>query len=384
MDKGTTNKKGRGIWSDEENKTLIELVQGKKRLSWNEVAIQLSQKCGTSKTGKQCRERFRNYANPALEKSEWKAHEKLLFLVLHRTYGNQWSAIAKHLNQRSDVVVKNYFYSITRKAMKHFRGHSIPASLLKKPEKFYLVFSVLLHIRAHYLPALKDLHLLPKYSHKEKIILNLLRQHNVTDDSIKEYQDMMIEKFRKSWGDSPLPVILTLSLKDFNFAPSKAEELAANPEIYNSAPLNQVVKVVVQSGVEPEKKSPPTATVATPTTTSPAATTLVGRPVTDPMNYFCWNQVMDPMYYVQNPYLPAPFPIASIQSMQAVQIFQPPQMAFVPPVRPMAIRPTPIHKTSSGILSPGIHTSGQHSPIPDPLSLLEPARKMKRQDRMDG
>ena len=366
-------KRGRGIWTDEENKYLIDLIQGKKRMSWNEVAVSLSEKCGTSKTGKQCRERYRNYANPALEKSEWKSQEKLLFLVLHQIYGNQWSNIAKHLNQRSDVVVKNYFYSITRKAMKYFKMHSIPASLLKKSEKFYLIFSILEHIRVQYIPAIQGLQNFPRYSHKEKIILNLLQERNVTDESINEFQRLMIEKFRKCHPPSDLPIVIPLSLADFNLVPSKADELISNPDSYNPPLLRQVVVVKIsQKAVS--VPSPPLIPIST-------APTSIGKPLTDTGCYYCWNPEMNtPLYYPPAPYIQSTMPIpslASIQSMQSVQYYQSPSVNYAPnivPIRPMAVRPRAIPRLSPGIISPRICKLSMSS---DLLHGIEPDNKTK-------
>ncbi len=238
-----TGKKGRGIWTDEENKYLISVVQGKKQMSWNEIASELSKTCGTHKSGKQCRERYRNYADPALEKSEWRPQEKILFLVLHKLYSNQWSNIAKHLNQRSDVAVKNYFYSITRRALKHFKSQSVPVSILKKPTKLYQTYIVLSLIRECYLPIVRDKANLPKYSHKEKIILNLLNERNITDESIQQYQDLLVNRFREAHKPSELPKEITISLQEFKFSSSKVEELLSSDATYNPAPLSQMVSV---------------------------------------------------------------------------------------------------------------------------------------------
>lgn len=246
----------RGIWSEKENHTLIRLAQDKAQSSWNEIAIKLNSICGGTKSGKQCRERYRNYANPKLEKTEWKPHEKLLFIVLHQVHGNRWSEIAKYLNWRSDVVIKNYFYCVIRKATKHLSTQVIPRSFLKTPEKFYMIFSVLRYIKEHYLPDVKNLHRLPKYGQKEHMILNLLSERKITEESIDVYHRLMITSFKQNFPTNKLPVKLSLSLERFKAPESRIKELKEAQHLFNKKPLNQLVLIEVNETSEEIKPIP--------------------------------------------------------------------------------------------------------------------------------
>jgi len=409
MDKARS-KKGRGIWSDEENKTLIELVQSKKRLSWNEIAEELSHECGTAKSGKQCRERYRNYANPELEKSDWKPQEKVLFLVLHKVYGNQWSNIAKHLNSRSDVVVKNYFYSITRKAMKHYKTGRVNASLLKKSTKFYQVFTVLEHIRLEYVPALRDIHSIPKYSHKEKIILNLLKERAVTDDSLKAFQSLMVEKFKKNHSSDDLPVKINVSLKDFKIPSNKVDEMIYHLNNARHPLLSQVVILSIDTGKDVHFESNSSTHLNTISTILPPVSStqdtnpklpllpLVQEPPqipipqnTEPYFFACSPNMLQNMYVPPNQYGSSPYSVASygqysptvspfaaaVHAMQSVSFYQAQAISSPGPVKPMAIRPQIIStKGSSGNLSPGILMHNQQTQVCGQDN-LQPARKTK-------
>ena len=207
----------RGIWSEEENNVLIELAKGKHSMSWNELANQLNERCGGSKSGKQCRERYRNYANPKLEISEWRPNEKLLLVILHRFYGNHWSIIGKRLSSRSDISIKNYYYCLTRKATKFLKSEFVPLSILKKPKKFYMVFSLLDSILENYMNNLHDKSHLNNTNCKESIISGLLKKRETTEDGIRKYQTLMIRRFKDYHKPANFPIIIDVALSEFNF-----------------------------------------------------------------------------------------------------------------------------------------------------------------------
>eukprot|EP00826_Nyctotherus_ovalis_P054755 TRINITY_DN7198_c0_g1_i7.p1 TRINITY_DN7198_c0_g1~~TRINITY_DN7198_c0_g1_i7.p1 ORF type:complete len:368 (+),score=37.57 TRINITY_DN7198_c0_g1_i7:123-1106(+) len=240
----------KGIWSDAENSLLARLAQGAHRKNWNAIAEELNEKCRGSKTGKQCRERYRNYEDPKLEKASWKVQEKLLFTILHQLYGNHWSGISKCLNRRSDVVIKNYFYRKVRKVTKHINVFAVPNSFLKTPEKFYRFFSVLTHIKNHYLPDVQRLGSLPKYGSKEHTILKLLQDRGITETGVKKYQDLMIKYFRVTFHSSHFPIVIFLSLDSFKISDEEVGELKKQQCSYNVLPLCQMVyiRIVEKNG----------------------------------------------------------------------------------------------------------------------------------------
>ena len=80
------------------------------------MAKSISKRLNTlPRSGKQCRERWHNHLNPHINRNAWTESEKKLILSLHKTFGNRWSLIAKHLTNRTDNSVKNFFYSKLRK-----------------------------------------------------------------------------------------------------------------------------------------------------------------------------------------------------------------------------------------------------------------------------
>eukprot|EP00826_Nyctotherus_ovalis_P025891 TRINITY_DN2010_c0_g1_i15.p1 TRINITY_DN2010_c0_g1~~TRINITY_DN2010_c0_g1_i15.p1 ORF type:complete len:387 (+),score=47.26 TRINITY_DN2010_c0_g1_i15:1152-2312(+) len=249
-----SNSKQRGVWSEKENELLGKLVQQKGRKDWGNIAELLNEQCGGRKSGKQCRERFRNYVNPELEKSEWKSNEKLLFAILHQVYGNQWTSISKHLNSRSDIVIKNYFYCLIRKATKSIKSNTIPLSYYRRSEKFYSIYSVLSILKKKYLPVVKNIDKLPRCSPKERLVLSILEKRGVTEEEIEKYQDRMIEELRKRYNPREFPIEITVFLNPFKFSSNKTKDIIRNHDLYNLPPLSNFMRVEIR---QEEKASEP-------------------------------------------------------------------------------------------------------------------------------
>jgi hypothetical protein len=246
----------KGIWSEREDSVLAKLVINNNGKTWKEIAKLLNTKCGEMKTGKQCRERYRNYVNPKIYKAAWKPLEKLLFIILQQVYSNCWKDIGKCLKGRSDVTIKNYFYYTIRKVAKQVNNTLINASLLRSPEKFYRQYSVLMYIKKHYLPDIKNMDAFPKYYSKEHTILKFLFKRRVTEEAISSYQDRMLNAFKLAFASSNLPIEIIIPLKSFSVAGEKLEELNDLQNTYNVFPLSEVIQVKIGKDNEEFKSGP--------------------------------------------------------------------------------------------------------------------------------
>mmetsp|Transcript_6002 Transcript_6002/g.6895 ORF Transcript_6002/g.6895 Transcript_6002/m.6895 type:complete len:356 (-) Transcript_6002:201-1268(-) len=97
-------------WTDSEDRVLLNLVQSQLNSSDKKRKVVVDYKTISQyipgRTSKQCRERYENSLNPDMKRGEWEDEETELILDLMSDYGQNWSRIKEHINNRTYNGIK--------------------------------------------------------------------------------------------------------------------------------------------------------------------------------------------------------------------------------------------------------------------------------------
>jgi hypothetical protein len=131
----SNSSKQRTLWTEEESEALLKVVDDiineKCKINWTIVADRLNKLLTEKglitsvKTGKQCRERWKNLLNPISKKNPWLKEEEEVLFRLNKSLGNKWTEIALYFKNRSDNDVKNHYYVSLRKRINYLRKELI-------------------------------------------------------------------------------------------------------------------------------------------------------------------------------------------------------------------------------------------------------------------
>lgn len=106
-------KKNKTLFTKKEDEKLIKLVKffGKKRnVNWQFVSQQMG-----NRSVRQCKERYSNYLDDRVNRSEFTPEENLFILQKVDEIGKKWARISSLMNKRSEVGVKSQYKKLMRR-----------------------------------------------------------------------------------------------------------------------------------------------------------------------------------------------------------------------------------------------------------------------------
>ena len=102
----------KGKWSKEEDKILFDWVNKNGPNYWGKLS---SQNLIMGRTSKQIRDRWINSLHPTFNKIKWDLKNEKILLEKYLIYGSSWTKISKFIENSSENIIKNRFYSMLRK-----------------------------------------------------------------------------------------------------------------------------------------------------------------------------------------------------------------------------------------------------------------------------
>ncbi|OHT02954.1 Myb-like DNA-binding domain containing protein [Tritrichomonas foetus] len=106
-------KSGRQMFTNEEDIYLRFLVSKYGEKNWDLIS-----KLMGNRSSRQCRERYRYYLSPKINRSKWTEDEDILLLKKIQEFGKKWKQIAFFFDRRTEVNIKNRYYLLMSKKEK--------------------------------------------------------------------------------------------------------------------------------------------------------------------------------------------------------------------------------------------------------------------------
>lgn len=100
-------------FSPAEDAQLLNLVKQFGKHNWKCVMIGMP-----GRTARQCRERFKYYLEPTLNKNHWTEAEDRILTMKYTELGRKWAQIAAFLPNRTPIDLKNRFHVLQRSLQK--------------------------------------------------------------------------------------------------------------------------------------------------------------------------------------------------------------------------------------------------------------------------
>jgi hypothetical protein len=113
----------------------VQFVRQNGDKDWAKLAFLLN-----GRTGKQCRERFKNHLDGTVVRQPWSEEEDQKLIDLHAQHGNSWTLIASFFDGKTDNCVKNRWNSTIKKRLERIeKGQPLVMKRGRKPKGYYLL-----------------------------------------------------------------------------------------------------------------------------------------------------------------------------------------------------------------------------------------------------
>lgn len=99
----------RAKFTPEDEKLMAKLVEEFGENNWKTIASYFP-----NKTAKQCRDRWKNYADPKLNHGEWNVKEDNIVIDKYQEFGSSWSQISLFLKNRSPNDIRYRWIKLTQ------------------------------------------------------------------------------------------------------------------------------------------------------------------------------------------------------------------------------------------------------------------------------
>ena len=100
----------KGPWTPEENHIIFDYVKKFGEKNWNKCAEFIK-----NRTGKQCREHWKNCLDPKIKKGDWTLEEDLYIMIFYKRCHGSWRELIHLFENRTENSIKNRFFSELRK-----------------------------------------------------------------------------------------------------------------------------------------------------------------------------------------------------------------------------------------------------------------------------
>jgi len=137
----------RGKWTAEEDKQLREAVRRYGQKNWQQVAH-----CLKDRTGQQCLHRWQKTLNPDIRRGRWSPTEDMRLTLAVKAYGRspRWVMVQKHIPGRTDVQCRERWVNIINPALNNGPWSSDELKRLEEAVKLYGVGKWALVAKAMY------------------------------------------------------------------------------------------------------------------------------------------------------------------------------------------------------------------------------------------